>query len=217
MTATRKGSRKPNVRLQRQGREMYRRLCAALRYGVWAGEMGLVQVRHVEYSNWKITLPWPNAKGGKLTGRDEAVWVMRDRLRKVLEERKPLGPDAYVFGSDLRQHVTAFGKAWEALFAAVGLHEDLVWHDVRHEFVSSLIDEGRQHPRGERSRSTQEHHDDGALHESARGTRQSAPRKARSTGVLFLSKSCLSRTTSADCAPLRATSEGPRVQRLRTK
>jgi len=51
-------------------------------------------------------------------------------------------PRLGIFGNELGQRVTAFGKAWRALFTAAGLPSDLMWHDARHEFVSSLIDEG---------------------------------------------------------------------------
>lgn len=140
--ATRKGSSTPNRKAQRAGHEMHRRLCAAFDTGVRAGEMLLIQVRHVDYANWKITLPWSNAKGGTITGRDEAVWVVTERLRKVLEERRFLGPDAYVFGDEEGHYVAKFQKTWRALFLAADLPADLVWHDARHEFVSSLIEEG---------------------------------------------------------------------------
>ena len=101
-----------------------------------------MQVKHVDYGTWKITLPWMNAKGGKMTGQDETVWVMTDRLRRVLEERRFLGPDCYVFGTDEGHKVEKFTSTWRTLFRAAGLSDDLVWHDARHEFVSSLIEEG---------------------------------------------------------------------------
>jgi site-specific recombinase XerD len=101
-----------------------------------------VQVKHVDYATWKITLPWMNAKGGKMTGQDEAVWVMTDRLRRVLEERRFLGPDCYVFGTDEGHKVEKFTSTWRTLFRAAGLPNNLRWHDARHEFVSSLIEEG---------------------------------------------------------------------------
>jgi integrase len=142
MNAKRKGSDKPHAKLQRSGLEMYRRLCAAFDTGLRAGEMGLVQVKHIDFTSWRITLPWMNAKGGKTTGEDEFVWAMSERLRKVLEERRFLGPDAYVFGTDDGKRVKKFHKTWRGLFKSAGLPEYLIWHDARHEFVSSLIEEG---------------------------------------------------------------------------
>jgi integrase len=124
------------------GSEMYRRLLAAFDTGLRAGEMGLVQRKHVDYSSWKITLPWMNAKGGKTTGRDEFVWIMSERLRQVLVERKSLADDAYVFGTDDGSRVKKFHNSWKALYRAAGIPANLVWHDARHEFVSSLIEEG---------------------------------------------------------------------------
>lgn len=97
MTANRTGSDKPNKRLRRSGNEMYRRLLAAVDTGLRSGEMGLVQVKHIDYATWRITLPWANAKGGKATGRDEYVWVMSERLRTVLEQRRFLGADRISF------------------------------------------------------------------------------------------------------------------------
>ena len=47
-----------------------------------------------------------------------------------------------MFGSDEGRYVEKFHGSWRALFTAAGLPEHLVWHDARHEFVSSLIDEG---------------------------------------------------------------------------
>jgi integrase len=87
-------------------------------------------------------VPWENAKGGKTTGRDEFVWVMSDRLRRVLEQRRFLGSEGYIFGTEDGRCVRKFHDSWKALFRAAGLPEDLRWHDARHEFVSSLIEEG---------------------------------------------------------------------------
>jgi site-specific recombinase XerC len=101
-----------------------------------------IQNKHVDFNRWKITLPWDVSKGGKTTGQAEIVWVMSDRLRKALEQRRFLGPDGYVFGTDDGQRVLKFHKAWRKLFKDAGLPDDLIWHDARHEFVSSLIEEG---------------------------------------------------------------------------
>ena len=140
--AKRKGSGKPNQSLQQLGREMHRRLLAAFDTGLRAGEMGLVQRRHINYAIWKITLPWRNSKGGKTTGRDEVVWVMSERLRTALERRRFLSEEGYVFGAEDGQRIKKFHKAWRRLFSEAGLPKELIWHDARHEFVSSLIEEG---------------------------------------------------------------------------
>jgi integrase len=142
MRATHKNSDLPHTKRRRMGREMYRRLLAAFDTGLRAGEMGLVQQKHIDYATWRITIPWENAKGGKTTGRDEFVWAMSDRLRKALEERRFLGAEGYVFGTEDGERVKKFHKAWRTLFAAAGLPPDLIWHDARHEFVSSLIEVG---------------------------------------------------------------------------
>ena len=142
MQATRKRSETPNKSLQRLGREMHRRLLAAFDTGLRAGEMLQVQIKHVDFTKWKITLPWDVSKGGKTTGQAEVVWIMSDRLRAALEQRRFLGSDGYVFGTDDGQRVLKFHKAWRKLFKAAGLPSGLIWHDARHEFVSALIEEG---------------------------------------------------------------------------
>jgi integrase len=101
-----------------------------------------MRARNIDYANWRITLPWDKAKGGKTTGKDEIVWVMSERLRKVLEERRFLGPEGYVFGTDDGLPVKKFNKSWRVLFQVAGLPTHLRWHDTRHEFISSLIEEG---------------------------------------------------------------------------
>jgi integrase len=142
MTATRKDSDKPNRSLRQLGREMHRRLFAAFETGLRAGEMLEIQTKHIDFTTWKITLPWDVSKGGKTTGRAEAVWVMGGTLRAALEQRRFLGPEGYVFGTEDGQRVKKFHKAWRRLFAEAGLPAGLIWHDARHEFVSSLIDDG---------------------------------------------------------------------------
>jgi hypothetical protein len=66
---------------------MRRRLIAAIDLGLRQGEMLKVQVKHVDFTNWKITLPPENAKGGATTDRPEFVYAMTDREREVLNER----------------------------------------------------------------------------------------------------------------------------------
>ena len=119
--ATRKDSSKPNQKLRRAGREMYRRLCAAFDTGLRAGEMLSVQVKHVDYANWKIKLPWMNAKGGKMTGQDEAV-SGHDRPAFGACWRNVASSDrsVYVFGTDEGRKVEKFTSTWRTLFRAAG-------------------------------------------------------------------------------------------------
>ena len=53
-----------------------------------------------------------------------------------------MSDDGYVFGSEDGVRVKKFHKGWRRLFREAGLPSELIWHDARHEFVSSLIEEG---------------------------------------------------------------------------
>jgi integrase len=132
----------PNRSGSRAGSEMRRRLVGALDLGLRAGEMLRVQVKHVDYETWKIHLPAAVTKAGT----DQIVYAGSDRLRTILTERKHLGPDAYVFGREDGAFVGSFKKAWAKLFTlaglAVGRKGGYVWHDLRHEYGSSVIEQG---------------------------------------------------------------------------
>jgi hypothetical protein len=52
---------------------------------------------------------------------------MSDHLRKVLEERRLLGPEGFVFGAEDGSRVLEFHKASRKLFAAAGLPSELIW------------------------------------------------------------------------------------------
>ena len=67
---------------------------------------------------------------------------MTEEIQAVLTERQTLDPDAYVFGDDDGKRVRKFHGSWRKLYRAAGLPDALVWHDIRHEFVSDLIDRG---------------------------------------------------------------------------
>jgi integrase len=121
---------------------MERRLIAGLDLGLRAGEMLAVQVKHVDYDNWVIHLPAANTKAG----RDQRVFVETERCKNMLEARKDLGPDAYVFGTEKGTFVASFDKPWKRLFKEAGLpvgrKGGYVWHDLRHEYCSSVADHG---------------------------------------------------------------------------
>lgn len=124
------------------GREMTRRLVGALDLGVRSGEMLKIQVKHVDADNQMIRLPASITK----SGADQVVYAGTERIRAVLDDRRKLGPDAFVFGRDDGAYVASFGKAWRKLFdlagLAVGRTDGYVWHDLRHEYGSSLIEQG---------------------------------------------------------------------------
>src|SRR5206468_686207 len=116
--------------------------------GLRESEMLNVKVKHVDFENWKITLPPETAKGGATTDRPEFVYAMTPRIREVLEERKDLGAEKFVFGAESGAFVASFDKSWQQLFRHAGLPEGrkrgLTWHDLRHEFVSFLVDCGAE-------------------------------------------------------------------------
>jgi site-specific recombinase XerD len=136
----------PKTRRRSIGREMRRRVIAALDLGVRAGEMLRIQVKHVDYTDWVVTLPATITKAGATTGKSQQVYAGTARIREVLETRRFLGPDAFVFGREDGRFVGDFEKSWNRLFKLSGLHvgrkNGYVWHDLRHEFCSNLIEQG---------------------------------------------------------------------------
>jgi len=132
----------PNRQRASVGREMTRRLIGALDLGIRSGEMLKIQVKHVDADNQMIRLPATITKSGS----DQVVYAGTERVRAVLDERRKLGPDAFVFGRDDGGYVASFSKAWRKLFElaglAVGRKDGYVWHDTRHEYGSSLIEQG---------------------------------------------------------------------------
>jgi integrase len=124
------------------GREMNRRLIAAIDLGLRQGEMLRLQVKHVDYTNWVLKLPATITKSKK----DQQLPIVSERLKRVVNERRSLGPDAYLFGKQNGRFVASFDKSWKRLFTVAGLSAGrmtgYVWHDLRHEYVSYLADEG---------------------------------------------------------------------------
>lgn len=107
-----------------------------------SGEMLLIQVKHVDADNQIIRLPAAITK----SGTDQIVYAGTERVRAVLDERRKLGPEAFVFGRDDGGYVASFAKAWRKLFELAGLttgrKDGWTWHDLRHEYGSSLIEQG---------------------------------------------------------------------------
>jgi integrase len=115
-------------------------LYGALDLGVRRGEHLQIRVKDVNYQTWTISLPNPKAD------EPQNVYPETLRLRSILEQRRFLGPEAFVFGNfdGTAINHTAFHKAWHKWFRDAGLpvgrKEGLVWYDLRHEFVSHLLD-----------------------------------------------------------------------------
>jgi integrase len=123
------------------GPEMKRRLIGAVDLGLRQGEMLKLQVKHVDFDNWTLNLPKDITKAKK----DQQLYVMTPRLRAMLEERRPLGDGAFIFGKENGRFVASFDKTWKKLFELAGLRvgrkDGLVWHDLRHEYGSYLADQ----------------------------------------------------------------------------
>jgi site-specific recombinase XerD len=132
----------PDRRQRQLGAEMRRRLIGALDLGLRAGEMLLLQVKHVDFDCWTVHLPASMTKAD----RDQQVFAMTPRVQKTLNERKALGPDAFIFGREDGRYVASFDKTWKRLFVLAGLptgrKSGLVWHDLRHEYGSYLVEQG---------------------------------------------------------------------------
>lgn len=149
-----------------RGDEMKNRLIGALETGLRSGELLKVQLKHINFSKWEIRLAPKNTKAGKLTGRIQTIYVETPRLRDILTKarfRLQQNDDAYVFGTWDGYKVETFQDLWIRMFEAAGLNVErkkgsgkltrrrsinaetglpvgYVWHDIRHEFVSTLAD-----------------------------------------------------------------------------
>jgi integrase len=132
----------PNRRRRCLGLEMKRRIIAAMDLGLRAGEMLQVQVKHVDYDNWRLNLPAAITKAKK----DQQLPVESERLKEVLNERRTVGSEGFVFGKEDGSYVGSFDKTWHRLFKLAGLpdgrKQGYTWHDFRHEYCSYLADEG---------------------------------------------------------------------------
>ena len=99
------------------GREMKRRLFAALDLGLREGEMLLLQVKHIDFDNWIIRLPSTITKAAV----NQQVFRGTQRLQEALTERRALGPEKFVFGREDGSYVASFDKTWRTLFKNAGL------------------------------------------------------------------------------------------------
>jgi integrase len=141
------------------GDEMRDRIVGALDTGCRRGEMLKIQNKHVDWRHRWIRILKENSK-------TEVARVIPfepgSRLEKLLRRRAFLGPEAYVFGeATTGAYVKSFRSAWETLRLLANDIEplrqgsghrvsnraalariDLHWHDVRHEALSRLADDG---------------------------------------------------------------------------
>ena len=141
------------------GDEMRDRIIGALDTGCRRGEMMKIQNKHVEWQHRWIRILKENSK----TEVARVIPFERgSRLEEVLRRRAFLGADAFVFGhSKTGECVGSFRSAWETLLLlSHGIEPaarprgkrrlerealrkiNLHWHDLRHEALSRLADEG---------------------------------------------------------------------------
>jgi integrase len=141
------------------GDEMRDRIVGALDTGCRRGEMLKIQNKQVDWRHRWIRILKEHSK-------TEVARVVPfeagGRLEKLLRRRAFLGPDAYVFGeATTGAYVASLKSAWETLLLlANGITPerggsgkrvsnraalakiDLHWHDLRHEALSRLADDG---------------------------------------------------------------------------
>jgi integrase len=143
------------------GREMRRRLIAAVDLGVRVTELLSITLPMIKpvperferdgktYEVFVISLPAPVTKGGKTTGKVEDVYAGTERLKQELTRRRfqlrGNPPDKqYVFGREDGSRIKRFDDTWHRLFGLAGLDwgrkKGLVWHTLRHEFCSRMVE-----------------------------------------------------------------------------
>ena len=141
------------------GDEMRDRIIGALDTGCRRGEMTKIQNKQVDWQQRWIRILKENSK----TEVARVIPFERgSRLEEVLRRRAFLGADAFVFGhSKTGECVGSFRSAWETLLLlSHGIEPaarprgkrrlerealrkiNLHWHDLRHEALSRLADEG---------------------------------------------------------------------------
>lgn len=141
------------------GDEMRDRIIGALDTACRRGEMLKIQNKHVDWRHRWIRILKEHSK----TDAARVIpFEAGSRLEKVLRRRAFLGPDAYVFGeATTGAYVASLRSAWGTLrLLANGIEPaqavsgkrvsnrkalaeiDLHWHDLRHEALSRLADDG---------------------------------------------------------------------------
>ncbi len=139
------------------GPEMRDRIIGALDTACRQGEMLKIQNRHIDWKPCQVCIPAPNAKDGESR---RVPFERGGRLAKILEQRRFLGPRAYVFGTATGEYVESFRTAWGSLvLIAHGITPtrtkakgrvnretlrqiDLRWHDLRHEAATRWLEQG---------------------------------------------------------------------------
>jgi integrase len=127
---------------KRRAKMMRGRLYAAFDLGLRRGEMLAVQLRDVNFEKWVLHLPAAKTKSQV----DQEVLIETKRLRDFfLVRRCELEPQHFVFGTERGGRIRNFRHSWHHIFRLAGLPvgpAGYVWHDIRHEFGSYLVDVG---------------------------------------------------------------------------
>lgn len=123
---------------------MLGRLVCALDLGLRQGTMLRLQNKHIDFEDWVLHIPAAIAKDDE----DLELPIESKRLRKFLNTRRLLGPEAYPFGHGLGNKrfkngsfQNNFSKTAKALFRLAGIEfgqADMVWHDFRHDMATLL-------------------------------------------------------------------------------
>jgi integrase len=136
---------------------LHDRIIGALELCCRRGEMLLIQNKRVNWETHQIGIPGATAKDKE---NRRIPFNPNGRLAAILERRKALGPDAYVFGTAAGEYQPELQTAWETLrLFAYGVVPrstrtgaawnreqlrkiDLRWHDLRHEGACRLLADG---------------------------------------------------------------------------
>jgi integrase len=136
---------------------LHDRIIGALELCCRRGEMLLIQNKRVNWDTGQIGIPGATAKDKE---NRRIPFNPNGRLAAILERRKALGPDAYVFGTANGEYQPELQTAWETLrLLAYGIEPrptrkgaewnrdqlrriDLRWHDLRHEGACRLLADG---------------------------------------------------------------------------
>jgi integrase len=136
---------------------LHDRIIGALELWCRRGEMLLIQNKRMNWDTGQIGIPGATAKDKE---NRRIPFNPNGRLAAILERRKTLGPDAYVFGTASGEYQPELQTAWETLrLLAYGIEPrptrkgaewnrdqlrriDLRWHDLRHEGACRLLADG---------------------------------------------------------------------------
>jgi integrase len=118
------------------------RVIGAIDTGIRRGEMMRIQLKHVNFKTWRIALL--ETKSDK----PQFAHVRTSRLRDALMKRRFIGDEGYVFGTTDGRSIsrntllTDVARLFKAAEVSYGRTIGLTWHDLRHEFVSHLLEAG---------------------------------------------------------------------------